>query len=369
MARPRSSHVAEVKARLIARLRTNYHRPGERFLSARAVAEKFAVSYQTAHRLLAELSNEGYLSRRNASGTYVPGDCAVPTKVALLFHPRAKRPGSFGHRLLNHLATALAREDLPFTVTYSDASIAKPRNTFPVVWEIPAAVEALANRRHFALLLNDRPPPGLPSLHLDSVSTDDYSGGVVAAQLLRERLQRKSDIILSAAKDLPGIPASAAKPDGPQPRSQMLRSAQHDGDRRHVCLLAGPRTDARSNQRIAGFNSVLPGTILHCPTWFLEDALKLAPRLLAQNPAALFCCNDRLAQAVIEVARHNQQALPPIVGFDDAPVAEQLNLTTIAIPWPQLLAAAIALIKRRLAGDRSDPVHQIIPPRPVIRAL
>lgn len=336
MSRPRSQHVSEVKARLIARLRTNYHRPGERFLSARAVSEKFEVSYQTAHRLLAELSTEGYLHRRNASGTYVPGDSAIPTKVALLFHPRAKRAGSFGHRLLNHLATALAREDLRFTVTYTDATITKPRNTFPVIWEIPAAIETLANRRHFALLLNDRPPPGLPSLHIDSVSTDDYSGGVVAAQLLRERL------------------AKASHP------SRVTS---------HVCLLAGPRTDPRSNQRIAGFTSLLPGTILHCPTWFLEDALKLAPRLLAQNPAALFCCNDRLAQAVIETARHHQHALPPIVGFDDAPIAEQLNLTTIAIPWPQLLAAAISLIKRRLAGDRSDPVHQIIPPRPIIRSL
>lgn len=334
MARPRSLHVAEVKARLIARLRTNYHRPGERFLSARAVAEKFAVSYQTAHRLLAELSAEGYLSRRNASGTYLPGDSAVPTKVALLFHPRAKRPGSFGHRLLNHLATALAREGLPFTVTYTDASTTKPRNTFPVVWEVPSAIGSLANRRHFALLLNDRPPPGLPSLHIDSVSTDDYSGGVVAAQLLRDRL--------------------------------VIDEGRVSG---HVCLLAGPRGDARSNQRMAGFTSVLPGTILHCPSWFLEDALKLAPRLMAQNPQAVFCCNDRLAQGVIETYRHNQAALPAIVGFDDAPIAEQLNLTTIAIPWPQLLAAAISLIKRRLAGDRSDPVHQIIPPRPVIRAL
>lgn len=368
MARPRSTHVAEVKARLIARLRTNYHRPGERFLSARAVAEKFAVSYQTAHRLLAELSTEGYLSRRNASGTYLPGDSAVPTKVALLFHPRAKRPGSFGHRLLNHLATALAREGLPFTVTYTDSSTTKPRNTFPVVWEVPSAIGSLANRRHFALLLNDRPPPGLPSLHIDSVSTDDYSGGVVAAQLLRDRLQRKS-VILSAAKDLAGAAGGAEKTDGLVARGQMLRFAQHDGNARHVCLLAGPRSDARSNQRLAGFTAVLPGTILHCPSWFLEDALKLAPRLMAQNPQAVFCCNDRLAQGVIETYRHNQAALPPIVGFDDAPIAEQLNLTTIAIPWPQLLAAAISLIKRRLAGDRSDPVHQIIPPRPVIRAL
>ena len=58
MSRPRSAHVTEVKAALAARLRGHLAHPGGRFFSTRAVAQRFSVSYQTAHRLLAELEAE-----------------------------------------------------------------------------------------------------------------------------------------------------------------------------------------------------------------------------------------------------------------------------------------------------------------------
>ncbi|MEZ0266325.1 MAG: substrate-binding domain-containing protein [Phycisphaerae bacterium] len=355
MPRPRTQHVIDVKARLIARLGTSFLRPGDRFLSARAVAAKFGVSYQTAHRLLAELQSEGHLLRHPASGTYLPGKAEAPKGVTLLFHPRAKRPGSFGHRLASELATALARDGVTFRLTHTEKPATVPPETFPVVWEVPAAVTALAARQRPALLLNDRPPPGLDSLHIDSVSCDDYSGGACAAQLIQQRLAGAAGLISANAER-----ASRRKAAKPEILTEPPR----------VAILSGPPGDSRSNQRVAGFCSLIPGaTITPCPTWYVEDALRLAPQVLAGRPDAIFCCNDRLAQAVILHARENQLALPPIVGFDDAPVAEQLDLTTLAIPWGPLLATAVSLIRRRLAGDAEGPVHQIFPPRPVVRAL
>jgi hypothetical protein len=336
MSRPRSPHVIDVKARLIARLKTNFLRPGDRFLSARAVADRFAVSYQTAHRLLRELQDEGHLTRAAASGTFVPGRSTAPSGVSLLFHPRARRPGSFGHQLATQLATLLAREGLRFALTYTDAASADGTGgsggAFPVIWEVPAAVAGVARAGGRALLLNDRPAPGFPSVHIDSLSVDDYSGGVCAAQLLVRRMH--------------------------------LPPAEHE-----TVILAGPKGDARSNQRAAGFLSHLPAQVVTCPTWYLEDALAVAPRVLAKRPRAVFCCNDRLAQGLVQAARAAGAAAPAVVGFDDAPVAETLNLTTIAIPWAPLLVAAVGLVKRRLAGDAGDAVHQIFPPRPVVRGL
>jgi hypothetical protein len=333
MPRPRTPHVADVNARLIARLQANIHRPGDRFLSARAVADKFAVSYQTAHRLLRELQDEGHLLRAPASGTYLPGrPAAAPTRVLLLFHPRAKRPGSFGHRLATDLATLLARDNLKFKLCFADRPPAAPAASFPVIWEVPAALRAVARAQSAALLLNDRPPPGLHSLRIDSVSADDYSGGVCAAQLLLTRL-----------------------PNRPAPADALIFS--------------GPPADARSNQRIAGFRSLLPANVIPAASWYLEDAIAQAPRVLAQRPRAVFCCNDRLAQALIQTARAAGLSPPAVVGFDDAPIAEHLNLTTIAIPWAPLLAAAVSLIKRRLANAAEPPVHQIFPPVPIVRAL
>src|SRR5882724_4889454 len=107
MARPRSPHVAEVKAALVARLRSDFAHPGERFLSTRAAAQRFSVSYQTAHRLLVELEGERLLHRRAASGSYFPGRRVLLRGVQLVFHRRAKRKGSFGAHLQELLGTAL----------------------------------------------------------------------------------------------------------------------------------------------------------------------------------------------------------------------------------------------------------------------
>ena len=78
---------------------------------------------------------------------------------------------------------------------------------------------------------------------------------------------------------------------------------------------------------------------------------------------------DQLAAAVIRWCRDQKRPQPPIVGFDDAPVAESLNLTTIAIPWDELVEGVVRVLKRRLAGDRSTSSQQIFHPRPVIRGF
>jgi DNA-binding GntR family transcriptional regulator len=77
MPRFRSDKVAVVKAKLIARLNDGFHRPGDRFLSNREVANCRGLSYQTAYRVIAELESEGYLKRRAASGHMWPASQVV----------------------------------------------------------------------------------------------------------------------------------------------------------------------------------------------------------------------------------------------------------------------------------------------------
>jgi DNA-binding LacI/PurR family transcriptional regulator len=57
-----------------------------------------------------------------------------------------------------------------------------------------------------------------------------------------------------------------------------------------------------------------------------------------------------------------------VVGFDDAPVAEALNLTTIAIPWHEMVAGAVDIIRRRMNGHTGAAAKLIFAPRPVMRA-
>jgi DNA-binding LacI/PurR family transcriptional regulator len=49
--------------------------------------------------------------------------------------------------------------------------------------------------------------------------------------------------------------------------------------------------------------------------------------------------------------RDADQPPPLIVGYDDAPIAQQLGLTTIALPWQEMAVAVVQRARLRLRGD------------------
>ena len=348
---PRSRRVNEARAALVQRLRSGAHAPGDRFLSNRAVAERFGVSYQTAHRLLDELAAEGLLERRGQSGTFVPG-AAQLRGIELLFHPRAQQSGSFGHKLLSQLLDRIASDGIDAVVTCADTGDPAAER-LPVLWECPHTLARLLAADRPAVLLNDRPPLGLGSLHVDSLSPDDFGGGVLAAQLLQPHLKTSS-------RPQTSLQRRAA-------RARRRKSGRAAASLARAAILAGPEDDVRSRLRVDGFHSIHPAAVVHAGGWYFEHGHAAARELLRRRPAALFCCNDRLAQAAIIRFREADEDIPLVVGFDDAPVAEELGLTTIAIPWEALVDAAARAIARRLAGTAATSSHQILNPRPVIR--
>jgi hypothetical protein len=327
VARPVSDKIRTAVERLA--MQVSQLRPGERFPSNRAIAKQYGVSYQTADRLLRQLEERGLLVRRRGSGSFVPGEASRLVGVQLMFHARARRRDSFGGRLLALFRARLERDGVDVRVTFVDPGrrFALPRRErFPVVWELPELVNGIAERGGQALLLNNRPAPGLAAVKIDSVSVDDRSGGATAAQLL--------------------LRASS----GPR-----------------FAVLAGPAGDPRSDVRVAGFLSIAKASVVHSPTWFADDAMKVAGKAIRLGPDGVFCCNDRLAEAVIATAGGASQASPPLVGFDDAPIAGRLNLTTIAIPWTELVEGAARIIRARLRGDASNASRQVFAVSPVIR--
>lgn len=330
MGRPRSAHVVEVKAALTARLGGGFAHPGGRFLSTRSVAQRYGISYQTAHRLLGELQAEGLLRRQASSGSYIPGERIVLRGAQLIFHRRARIEGSFGAHLLDLLETELRARDVPVVRSWSDEP-ESPRlrsDYYPVGWECPEAIQAAATARRFALCLNDRPPTGLGGGYVDAVSTDDFSGGACAAELLK------------------------------------TRTGHADG----FSVLGGPSSDARSAQRIAGFLSHAAGSrVVSADNWYLEAGLEKAPTILNGNPAGIFACNDRLAEAIISYCHERRRPLPPLVGFDNAPVAERLRLTTIGIPWSAMVSQAVQLVTERLGGSTAPARFTSVAHEPVLR--
>jgi len=329
--RSRSRRVAQVKLRLVARLQDGMHRPGDRFLSARAVARHFRISYQTAHWLLQELDAEGLLTRVEASGTYLAGGRPRIGRAQLVLAARGRRTGSFGDRLRRTLEREFEAQRIKRTLRWCDGggrgrAARVSGGVLPVIWDAPDVLETYLERRRSAILLNERPPSGLDSVFIDSVSVDDFTGGVCAAQLL-ERGSR----------------------GGP------------------FAVLAGPERDPRSRARVAGCLSRIQGTVIVVGSWYLEDGLLAAEAAVSAGRGGVFCANDRLAEAVHQWCAGAGRPCPPLVGFDDAPVAEAIGLTTIAIPWEEVASVTAALIRRRLADHSAAARHVVLSPRPVVR--
>ena len=86
-----TARVQQVHDVLAMHLQSGQYQPGERFLSNRALAERYQVSYQTADRLLRDLVTQGLLERRAQSGTYVSGEAQALRGVSLVLHPRGSK--------------------------------------------------------------------------------------------------------------------------------------------------------------------------------------------------------------------------------------------------------------------------------------
>lgn len=333
MPRGRTVKIHEVKRKILQRVREGFYRAGDRFMSARIVAERYEISYQTAHRMLSELCKEGFLERRGQSGTYIPGKSGPLAGVLLVFHRRAQEPRSFGQKLLNMMTAKLKAEGIDYVLRwYESPQTPLEENRLTVVWEAPHVLQRCVEQKRPALLLNDRPSPGIGAMFIDSVSTDDFGGGVCAGELMK----------------------------------QQLGAAVTGGG---FAVLAGPTDDMRSRLRADGFRSIIPATVCFAGDWFFEQGYAAAPQAVEHGKSGIFCCNDNLAAAVLRWCEDQKVKCPPIIGFDDAPIAEKLNLTTISVPWDEIVVASVGTVRRRLGGDRSASSRQVFHPRPVIRGV
>lgn len=328
MPRPRSKKVAALKAKLTTCLQDGFQRPGDRFLSAREVAAQHSVSYQTAHRIIAELQGEGFLERRESSGTFVAGKTKRLRGVELWFHPRAKQAGRFGAHLLGLLKADLGAAGIEFTVRWSGGRGQPASDYFPVIWEAPVVLAAIRKAQRYGLLLNNRPAPGLCASLIDAVTTDDFSAGVCAAEVFQE----------------------------------------HQPQGKRFTVVGGPKDDERSINRVNGFLHIFPrAKVIYSGSWYVEDVSSIAGEVLATLPEGIFCINDRLAQGILAYCHQRGVDTPPLIGHDNAPIAEGLHLTTIETPWEEMVSAAVEVVRKRLEGH-SGPARQVfLAQRPVFR--
>ena len=325
--RPRSE-IDKIRASLRIMVSDEFRRAGQRFVSARYISQRFKVSYQTAHRLLTELEGDGFIIRRAGSGSFIAGHQNTLQSALLIFARRAKRSGSFGDLLLRQLVAKMKAMEIPFEVIFGGITPKHVReDVYPVLWESPRLMHDLSADYRFSLVLHDKPPAGIGSLFTDSISVDDFSGGITAGQILSRYSPRRPVVV------------------------------------------GGPVADGRSQSRIDGFRQIFPSAqVLEAGTWFFRSAVQnIAAPLSSLRADALFCCSDRLAQATLICYQKLKIPAPIVIGFDNAPVAETLSLSTIGIPWEEIARTAAAVIMKRLDGQTDHASAVVLPPVPVIR--
>jgi len=327
MPRTRSDKVENILYELKSRIQSGHMPPGSMFFSARQLAKQFEISYQTAHRLLDELANAKLISRKTGSGSYVAGKLKPLTEAWLIFSKRAQRAESFGQTLLHLILRGLRKMDLTAEVVLTDTLPNIPDKVYPVFWEQHLTSDAISSLRRYCLILNDYPHFGLASRWVDSLGVDDFGGGIAAAELLKGVYQCK-----------------------------------------RIGVLAGPPGDERSRQRQAGFLSAEPtGTIYQAGSWGPAISARALCAIKTDQLDGIFCVNDRLAAALKSHFQKGNHTSPKLVGFDNAPVAIEKQIPSIAIPWQMFADHAVEKIRSRLGGSTAPPTNETLSIQPIIR--
>ncbi|MFD0536890.1 substrate-binding domain-containing protein [Actinomadura luteofluorescens] len=89
-------------------------------------------------------------------------------------------------------------------------------------------------------------------------------------------------------------------------------------------------------------------------------------------PRALFCANDTIALGAMNGAHELGLRVPDdlaLVGFDDLEQAAWplVGLTTIRVPFEDMLRSAVDRLLERIAGDDGGPRRVVHPVEPVLR--
>ncbi len=145
------------------------------------------------------------------------------------------------------------------------------------------------------------------------------------------------------------------------------------GGHTRPAFIAGIENSSTSRDRERGFNALLaerglPPPLRDIGHYRFDAAAAAARRLLARDdrPDAIFCANDLMATAAMEVARHEFGLRIPrdlsLVGFDDTTPAQwpSFSLTSFAQPAAPMVEAAIALITEMIETPEAPVRHVVL---------
>lgn len=154
-----------------------------------------------------------------------------------------------------------------------------------------------------------------------------------------------------------------------------------DSGHRRVAALLGPSHASTARDRAAGFRMGLSEAGIELPQSRVREGgfeyaygWEALPQLLTGRhpPTAVFCGNDIIAMGALNAAFAHGIRVPEdlaIVGFDDLEETSRptVNLTTIHVPFQDMLRSAVTLLLERVGGYDGGGRRVIHPVTPILR--
>ena len=149
--------------------------------------------------------------------------------------------------------------------------------------------------------------------------------------------------------------------------------------RRRVATITGPQSMVAGVERLTGYhNALINRGVAIDPTLivegnFTEHGGYLAmQQLLDRNPDAVFAANDVMAVGAMRAITQAGLKIPQdvaVVGFDDVPLAAQLQpaLTTVRQPKRRAGAAAATMLIDLIQNPDSQPHQLVLPTELIVR--
>lgn len=281
---------------------------------------------------------------------------------------------------LSYVPSQMGRS-LSTQATHRVAMVADLANPlYPLI--LPAIHDALAARGYGMVLLAEREEDGSGYSPLLDRSVD----GVLLTTTRREsalplELHRRGIpmVMLNRVGGLVDADSVVADNlEAGRAAARMLISAGH----REIGLLAGPVEASTSVDRETGIREALADADIPLRSarvvrgWFGHgsgDAGMRKLMSLEKPPRAVICISDSVAVGALNAARDLGLRVPAdvsIVGIDDVPMSGWpiCNLSTVALPLPQMAQDAANLLVDRLLGILPEtPVRHVHPVQAVPR--
>jgi DNA-binding LacI/PurR family transcriptional regulator len=148
---------------------------------------------------------------------------------------------------------------------------------------------------------------------------------------------------------------------------------------KRIAYLGGPESLSICIKRMQGYKDALKNKgievsenlIVCCED--IHAPAEAVKRLLEHRPDAIFCMNDPMAIAAIEIIKEKQIIIPDeisVVGFTNEPVSRHItpSLTTVSQPSYEMgKVAAELFLEQMQAGESFEPVTRILRTELVIR--